>query len=93
VGALNPLGVRPTTNKNPNQFSEIVKHNSKQQDVDVSGFKNKLVVDPTPILVTIGSGACDAVCPPGSFPHTNIDIDHREYGKCYGACGEKQYAM
>ena len=45
------------------------------------------MVDPKPVYVTLDSGACDAVCPPSAFPNTKLNINNRENGKQYGACG------
>ena len=39
-------------------------------------------------LVTVDSGACDAIVPPGVFPNTAV-ARHNECGATYRACGEE----
>ena len=46
-----------------------------------------LVISEKPIVITVDSGACDAVCPPKSFEHTHIDVSNVDRGNTYGACG------
>ena len=56
LNGIEPLGVRPATNKN--MVSNIVDHKTKP---DVKPSVLKQYVGHTPTLITIDSGACDAV--------------------------------
>ena len=85
MGALDPIGVRPTI-KLPS-VCEIVKHKSSTGFKDSKSVPKGLMVDQTPISLTIDSGACDSVCPPSSFPNTILNPKNKEQGRCYGACG------
>ena len=82
IGALYPSGVRPA-----NHIGEIVSKSQKYVHLDIKTLPNGLAVSKNPTVVTIDSGACEAVCPQQAFPYTHICSDTIEYGKCYGACG------
>ena len=95
VGSLepyNPVGVRPVTNN----LSEIVKFKTKNSENSKNNIfrfrarghnKNHVGADPTPTVVTVDSGACDAVCPPHAFKNTPMNTNNHEFNKSYGACG------
>ena len=96
IGSLDrsfPPGVRPPVNPN---LSEIVKFKTKNSENSKNNIfrfrarghnKNHVGTDPTPTVVTVDSGACDAVCPPHAFKNTPMNTNNHEFNKSYGACG------
>ena len=77
-----PNGVRPTVSQHT--ISEIVKQ--KTNSNRVCNHKSD-TVSPTCTLITVDSGACDAVAPPQTFVNTELNTNDRGIGKVYGACG------
>ena len=50
-------------------------------------IKDGLCISDRAINITVDSGACDAVCPPGYFVNTETNTKNHDYGHAYGACG------